>query len=579
MLERCRDKDVVQRRVSPHSVRDRAQGYDPSGRNRRMLRHVVTCRLTARFVSTCLGFLAALLLAGCAGWPPTAMTKANGETASQELPRIVVSFPARVHPQPVTARVLLFFSRSGDKEPRYAFSFFDLQPVYAVDVTSLTPGTAVVFSPEKFNLPTALAFPGPPDELEPRTYYVQALIDLDRTRPNFSTGPGNLYSRVVKCRWPASKRKIVELTTDRVVQDEPAPKDTDWVKLVEIRSKLLSDFHGREVKLRAAVILPSTYSKESDRRFPTVYEVPGFGGDHTSAWWYLDGDAGRRWQSGDCPVQMLRVVLDPQVPLGHSVFANSANNGPVGDALVQELIPEIEKRFRAIPHAYARFVKGHSSGGWASLWLQVTYPNFFGGCWSTSPDPVDFRFFQTMNIYEDRNGHWTREGYPRPLSRDLGKVAVTFAQVNHWEYVVGYGYQLDSFNAVFSLRGADGGPRPLMDKLTGAIDPEVAEHWKRYDIRRLLEENWSSLEPDLKGKLHVIVGAWDNFYIETAVQALGDFLKTTDYQGYVEILPGDHWSYQTDSFQDRLDREMAEHFAAAQRAFHEAHPVPGPAEQ
>jgi S-formylglutathione hydrolase FrmB len=539
----------------------------------------VTRHPTPRFASICLEFLAALLLTGCAAWPLTAMTKANEETAAQEFPRIVVSFPAKVHPEPVAARVLLFFSRSGDWEPRYAFNFFDLQPVYAVDVTSLSSGTAVVFSPEKFNFPAALAFPGPLDALEPRTYYVQALIDLDQTRSNFNTGPGNLYSRVVKCKWPGSKRKMVELTTDRVVQDEPAPKDTDWVKLVEIRSKLLSDFHGREVKLRAAVILPSTYSRESDRQFPTVYEVPGFGGDHTSAWWYIDGEAGRRWQREDCPLQMLRVVLDPQVPQGHSVFANSANNGPVGDALVQELIPEIEKRFRAIPHAYGRFVKGHSSGGWASLWLQVTYPDFFGGCWSTSPDPVDFRFFQTMNIYEDRNGHWTREGYPRPLSRDLGKVAATFAQVNHWEYVVGSGYQLDSFNAVFSPRGADGRPRPLMDKLTGAIDPEVVEYWKRYDIRRVLEENRSSLEPTLKGKLHVIVGAWDNFYIETAVEALRDFLKTTDYQGYAEILPGDHWSYKTGSFQDRLDQEMAEHFAAAQHAFHEAHPVPRPAEQ
>jgi len=261
---------------------------------------------------------------------------------------------------------------------------------------------------------------------------------------------------------------------------------------------------------------------------------------------------------------MLRVVLDPQVPLGHSVFANSANNGPVGDALVRELIPEIEKRFRAIPHAYGRFVTGHSSGGWASLWLQGTYPDFFGGCWSTSPDPVDFRFFQTMNLYEDRNGHWTREGYPRPLSRDKGKVAATFAQVNHWEYVVGYGYQLDSFNAVFSPRGPDGRPRPIMDKLTGAIDPEIAEHWKRYDIRRVLEEDWSSLEPTLKGKLHIITGASDTYYLETAAEALRDFLQTTEYGGYVEILPGTHGSYWTDSFQDRLDQEMADHFAAAQ---------------
>jgi hypothetical protein len=521
------------------------------------------------FALFCFGLLAALLLTGCASWPLAGATKARREMASQEFPRFAVSFPAKVHPETVTGRVLLFCSRSGDWEPRYTSNFFKSQPVYAIDVNDLNPGTPVVFSPERFRSPNALAFPGPVDEQERGTYYIQALIDLDETRPNFNAGPGNLYSRMVKCKLDGSKRKTVKLTAYRVVEDEPPPKDTDWVKLVEIRSKLLSDFHEREVKLRAAVILPATYYVESDQQFLTLYSIPGFGGDHTSAWWFTEGGEG----------QMLRVILDPQVPLGHSVFANSANNGPVGDALVQELIPEIEKRFRAIPHAYGRFVTGPSSGGWASLWLQVTYPDFFGGCWSLAPDPVDFRCFQTMNIYEDRNGHWTPEGYPRPLARNAGQVMATFGQVNRWEYVVGYGYQLDSFNAVFSPRGTDGRPQPLMNKLTGAIDPEVAEHWRKYDIRHILEENWASLRPKLKGKLHIIAGAWDTYYLETAVEGLRDFLTTTDYEGYVEILPGSHGSFRGKQLQGRLDREMAEHFASGEKAFQDAHPMSKPTEE
>jgi hypothetical protein len=529
--------------------------------------HFLTCKSATGFALLFLGLLATLFLTGCASWPPAAGTKAKGETANQKFPRIVVSFPEKIHSEAISARVLIFFSRYGDWEPRYAFSFFDLQPVYAIDVNDLHPGAPVVFSPEKFNFPEALAFPGPLDELEPGTYYVQALINLDKTRSKFNAGPGNLYSRAVKCKLAGSKHKTVELTADQVIEGQPPPKDTDWVKLVEIRSKFLSDFHGREIKLRAAVVLPVTYGDDPDQQFPTLYSIPGFGGDHTLAWGRWDVEEGR----------MLRVFLDPQVPLGHSVFANSANNGPVGDALVKELIPEIERRFRAVPHAYGRFVTGHSSGGWASLWLQVTYPDFFGGCWSLAPDPVDFRLFQTMNIYEDRNGHWTREGYPRPLSRNAGQVTATFGQVNRWEYVVGYGYALDSFNAVFSPRGADGRPRPLMDKLTGAIDPEVAEHWRRYDIRHILEENWVTLGPKLKGKLHIIVGAWDSFYLETAVEDLRDFLTTTDYEGYVEILPGNHWSYRIDT--DRLDQEMAEHFASGEKAFQDAHPTSKPTEE
>jgi hypothetical protein len=521
---------------------------------------VVAQRQSGRIAAICLGWLATLWLTGCAGGPLAGVSEAGREAPGQESPRFVVSFPAEVHPEPVTARVLLFFSRSGDWEPRYASSFFDPQPVYAIDVNDLHPGTTVAFSPERFRAPDALAFPRPLDRLDAGTYYVQALIDLDQTRPDFDAGPGNLYSRVVRCELTESKPCAVELVANRVIEAEVPPADTEWVKLVEVRSKLLSEFHGREVKLRAAVILPVAYGDQPDRQFATVYTIPGFSGDHTSAWVRPDVKEG----------QMLRVILDPQVPLGHSVFANSANNGPVGEALVEELIPEIERRFRAVPHAYGRFLMGHSSGGWACLWLQVTYHDFFGGCWSLAPDPVDFRHFQTMNIYEDHNGHWTREGYPRPLARREGQVAATFGQVNRWEYVVGYGYQLDSFNAVFSPRGEDGRPRPLMDKLTGAIDPEVAEYWKRYDIRQVLQENWASRGPRLKGKLHIIIGAWDTYYLETGVEGLRAFLETTDYGGYIKVVPGDHGSFLRGRLAD-LDREMAAQFAVGERAFLEGH--------
>jgi hypothetical protein len=196
----------------------------------------------------------------------------------------------------------------------------------------------------------------------------------------------------------------------------------------------------------------------------------------------------------------------------------------------------------------------------------VNYPEFFGGCWSISPDPVDFRAFQTMNIYEDRNGHWTREGYPRPLARVGTKVILTFPQVDQRNYVIGTQYPFASFDAVFSPRGEGGKPRSLVNPLTGRVDPEVATHWRGYDILWLLKSNWQTLGPRLKGKLHVVVGGTDTFYLDTAVDTLKAFLKTTDYGGYVEILPGDHSDYIGPELMDRFNREMAEHFAAGLKA-------------
>ena len=528
-------------------------------------KHAVTqCPLilyrTTGYSLLCVGLLMSLFLADCYSQTAEKETTARQARANQRSVKFVVAFPAEIHPESITARVILFLSRSGNREPRYASAFFDQQPVYAIDVTNLKPSEELVFSPDKFSSPDALAFPGPLDRLEQGKYFAQALIDLDNTRPEFNSGPWNLYSQVVECNLPRSSNDTIELVTDHVIEQRQQQEDTDRVKLVEIRSKLLSDFHDREFKLRAGVVLPEDYNEMPEKQYPTLYSVPGFGGDHSAAWW----DSRAQEES---PLQIIQVYLDPKVPLGHSVFADSANNGPCGEALIKELIPEIEKRFRAIPHAYGRFVTGHSSGGWSSLWLQITYPDVFGGCWSTAPDPIDFRAFQTMNIYEDRNGHWTREGYPRPLARRDNNVASTFTQVNHWEYVVGYGYQLDSFDAVFSPRGADGKPRQMINKLTGTIDPEVVEYWKRYDIRLILEENWPGLGPKLKGKIHVIAGAWDTFYLKNAVEYLNDFLKTTDYGGYVEVHPGNHGSFMTSRVRERIEKEMAEQFASGQKEF------------
>lgn len=520
------------------------------------------------------GVLAVLLLPGCVRCPIAPTTKETGtntnqvpqETASrtnQEPFRVVVSFPAKVHPTLISGRILLFMSRPGAIEPAKGIDFFDPQPVFGIEVTNLSPGAEVVFAPEKFDSPEALAFPTRLGNLDPGTYYAQALVDLDHLQFGFFN-TGNLFSPLLKCEVGRGLTGgTIKLAMDQAMEQDPPKQDTDRVKGVEIRSKLLSAFYGREVMLRAGVVLPSTFSDHPKQQFPALYEIPSLFGGYIEAWDWPHQE--QELKSNQGSLQMLHVFVDPACPLGHTFFANSANNGPVGDALVQELIPEIERRFRAIPQAYARFLSGHCSGGWASLWLQVNYPEFFGGCWSMSPNPVDYRAFQTLNIYEDRNGHWTREGNPRPAARVGEKVVQTAPQIDRRNYVIGTEYPFASFDAVFSPRGEGGKPRPLVNPLTGRIDPEVATHWRKYDILWLLKSNWQTLGPRLKGKLHVVVGGTDTFYLDTAVDTLKDFLKTTDYGGYVEILPGDHSDYIGPELMDRFNREMADHFAAGLR--------------
>lgn len=509
----------------------------------------------------------AIALVGCktVAPPETEPVQETQSTGNAAL-KFVVSFPRETRSKPVTGRVLLFFSKSSSGEPRQRLNWFAPDPVFAIDVEDVLPGDHIVFLNEKFNRPDSLAFPGSLDRIEPGDYRVQALIDVDNTRRNFNDGPGNLFSQPIEVSMARDNTATYNLIANQVIEEE-VHEENDWVKLVKVRSELLSEFHGRDVYLRAAVLLPFGYEDELERTYPAYYEIPGFGGRHHGLLRKPNSsrDDWKDWSTGRNPYRGFEIVLDPDVPLGHSVFANSANNGPVGDALIQELIPAIEERFRIIPEPRARFVGGHSSGGWSSLWLQVAYPEFFGGCWSTAPDPVDFRAFQTMNIYEDVNGHWTPSGQPRPVGRNRYEPTLTFVKFNHWEHVLGYGGQLDSFDAVFSSRGEDGNPMRMMDKLTGAVNADVAEYWKNYDIRMIVENNWAELGPKLRGKIHVIGGGWDTFYLNPALEMLKAFLDTKDHGGYIKILPGNHGSFMSDELVESMYQEMADQFEKGER--------------
>jgi S-formylglutathione hydrolase FrmB len=254
------------------------------------------------------------------------------------------------------------------------------------------------------------------------------------------------------------------------------------------------------------------------------------------------------------------VVLDPDCSTGHHVFADSENNGPCGRALIEELIPALEKKFHGIGNGRGRLVTGHSSGGWSSLWLQVTYPDQFAGVWSTAPDPVDFRDFVRVDLTRlGVNLFIDDKGNKRVLARSGGQALLYYKSLSDMEEVMGHGGQLGSFEAVFSPRGPDGKPRRLWDRTTGAIDPEVARAWERYDIRRTIEGNWKALAPRLAGKLHIYVGGADTFFLEGAVALLKESLRQLGSDAVVEIVPGrDHGSLMNREMRERIAREMAE---------------------
>jgi hypothetical protein len=500
--------------------------------------------------------------------------------------RFEVSFPDHPGATPLDGHLLLLISNNDREEPRFQITeeFAESQQAFGVDVDALAPGATVVIDASCFGYPTrSLA------TLPIRDYYVQALIDIYDTfhlgnghtvklppdkgeGQHWQTKPGNLYSKPVKMRLdPKSNQTIRISLTEKIppVEDELAQVDTvlnwgrgqpavvqdnPWVKHIRIQSQLLTKFWGRPTYLGAVVLLPDGFDQHPDARFPLIVEQDHYHRDlflpvgfrtepptpelkegallnaQYSYKFYQD------WISGRLPRVLMMTIQHPTPYFDDSYAVNSESQGPYGDAITKELIPYVERKFRAIGQGWARTVYGGSTGGWEALASQVFFPDDYNGAWVFCPDVVDFRAYGTANLYSDNNAYFV-DGFfgrlPRPeMRRPDGLLLATMESANHYEFVLGThgrsGEQFDIWQATFSPVGGDGYPKPIFNKLTGEIDRDVARYWKEhYDLSAIMQRDWKTLGPKLAGKMHFYVGESDTWYLDRAVHLLHDYLETT----------------------------------------------------
>jgi hypothetical protein len=473
-----------------------------------------------------------------------------------------VSIDKAVLSGPVSGRLILVLSRHETPEPRLLIAP-DAMPMFGVDVDHLE--SAAIIGPEAVGQPVDSI-----DQIPAGDYYAEAVLNVykdyhrsdghtvwvhfDMDGRTFQVSPGNLYSDVRKVHLDPKAGFDVSLVLNHLIPPSKPPTDTKWLKHVRIQSELLSKFWGVPVYLGATILPPKGYDEHPNVRYPVAY-LQGFLGD--AAFTFNDNPNAREnakaahargvetgyefyqsWNSDHFPrfLGVTFVEATPFFPDGYNI--NSVNSGPMGDAVTKELIPYIEQHFRAIGKPYARVVEGASTGGWGSLALQLHHPDMFGGAWIYYPDPIDFRRYQMVNIYEDENAFkapgsaWiTGE---RPMRRtDDGQVTWTNREMSKFEEVLGTkgrsGYQFEAWEAFYGPMDAEGYPRPLWNKLTGKIDHEVALYMRDhgYDLRYYTEKNWSTIGPLVAGKIHFMCGDMDNFYLNLAVYLFQDFANQT----------------------------------------------------
>jgi hypothetical protein len=493
--------------------------------------------------------------------------------------RFEISVPPAVHTAPLTGRVYVMISHNNDREPRLQVGRLGA-PFFGRDVENLPAGASAIIDATDLGSPVVSLSAIPPGE-----YWVQGFVNVysefkradghvvwmhdDRWEgQHWARSPGNFFSTPQKIALDSTKGYKIKLVCDQVIPDVVVPADTEFVKRIKFQSPLLTKFWGRPIFLGATILLPRDYAK-STASYPVLYEQGHFS-LAAPLRFDTDKDLQTQWARDDFPRMIVVTMQHPNPYFDDSYVVNSVNVGPYGDAVMQELIPEIEKRFRAIRQPWARVLSGGSTGGWESIALQIFHPDFFGGTWSYCPDSVDFSDVEGVDIYHDHNAfykeyEWRKD--PTVNSREInGQIRQTQEERNRYELVSGThgrsSEQLDIWSAVFGPLGEDGYFEPLWDKKTGVINPKVVDYWKNnYDLRYYLEKNWFTVGPKLVDKVHVYVGDADNFFLNNGTRKLQEWMKTTKdphYEGFFMYGAAKGHCYSGPvSSADRL-KEMAE---------------------
>ena len=476
---------------------------------------------------------------------------------------------------PLNGHVILVFARNDQAEPRFQMSEdFHSAQGFGLDVEAVAPGKPITLDARTFGYPRRSL-----KDLEAGDYYVQAVFNRYEEfhlasgktvwlAPDKGEGqhwnlkPGNAFNVPLKLHYDPHSNAPIKLTLDQTIppiegtaadpavmaQQQPAAK---WLKYMRFRSDRLSKFWGRDTYLGAWILLPDGFDEHPEAKYPlVVYQdhfhagfgpmpfitslpdpgKPGSRRDHSGYRFFQD------WTSNRLPRVIMLYVQNANPYYDDSYVVDSANTGPYGSAINDELIPAIEQKYRGIGQGWARATFGGSTGGWEALATQVLYPDLYNGAYAACPDPVDFHAYQNINLYDDANAfNRTGDFASVPIAGDRkpdGTVIATTEGEFAYEYVLGtHGRSTEQWNiwqAVFSPAGADGYPAPILNEQTGVIDKTTLAYWHdHYDLAAILKRDWPTLGPKLEGKLHLAVGDGDTYFLNNAVHLLETQLGAT----------------------------------------------------
>ena len=488
------------------------------------------------------------------------LAMAAAPARAAEAPRVSVVVPPGHGDQPIDGRLLLLLSTDPAAEPRLQIAeSVATQMVFGMDVDGVRAGQPIAFD---------TGSPGYPiwklSDVPAGDYYVQVVLHryetfhradghtvklpMDRGEgQHWNLAPGNLYSTPQKVTIGGGAAVTVSL--DKEIPPIPEAKDTKYIRHLKIQSALLTKFWGRPMFLSANVLVPEGFDQHPNARFPLmIFEDhfnQDFGGfrteppdpnlkpDHSERF-HLEGynriqqDEAykfyQQWIAPQFPRFLVAQINHANPYYDDSYAVNSANLGPYGDAIENELIPAIEKQFRGIGQGWARFVYGGSTGGWEAMAVQLFYPDHYNGAFIACPDPVDFRAYTTVNIYDDKNA-FVMQG-PHTSAAAARHAELPGRDARHSKEHESAGARRSGHTRAPANSSTSGRPSSVLQETTDIRSRSSTRRLARSIIRSrrtgrstticaaILQREWSTLGPKVQGKLHIYVGSADTYFLE-----------------------------------------------------------------
>lgn len=178
------------------------------------------------------------------------------------------------------------------------------------------------------------------------------------------------------------RRLIMALCALGMLGAQPAAARTE--KITVHSPAIAGNLEGNSPDRTVYVILPPSYDRAKQRRFPVIYFLHGFNSTADTYMGRIPFDDDLK-AAGKGPQEAIVVVPDSMTKWGGSMYSSSPTIGDFENFITRDLIGWVDGHYRTLARRESRGLVGHSMGGYGTLRLGMKYPELFGALYAMNP--------------------------------------------------------------------------------------------------------------------------------------------------------------------------------------------------